>query len=221
MSEFADVLATLRRIRGISPFFVLDVGRPGPDWLPGEAVLEGPALPGVLDAIGARYRTDERRVAASLFFLSWTARLLCPVVGAAVVDGRVLDVRPQNLWWRYDDTAGLAVRLAEPAFGPDVPEALAPVVAAVRSVVPVAAGLLWGNAASSIAGALRTVVRTGTATREECERWGSRLLSAPPLTGAGEFLDLPGDLFFRRRSCCLYYRLDGGGTCGDCSLPRG
>jgi ferric iron reductase protein FhuF len=220
MSEFADVLATLRRIRGISPFFALDVGRPGPDWLPGEAVLDGSALPGVLDAIGARYRTDERRVAASLFFLSWTARLLCPVVGALVVGGRVLDVRPENLWWRYDAASGLAVRLAEPAYGPEAAQALAPVVASVRSVVPVAEGLLWGNAASSIAGALLTVLRSGTATRQECEEWGARLLSAPPLAGTGEFLDFPGDLFFRRRSCCLYYRLDGGGTCGDCPLPR-
>jgi hypothetical protein len=25
---------------------------------------------------------------------------------------------------------------------------------------------------------------------------------------------------FRRRSCCLYYRIPGGGRCGDCALDR-
>ncbi|MGH3410268.1 MAG: (2Fe-2S)-binding protein [Streptosporangiaceae bacterium] len=25
-------------------------------------------------------------------------------------------------------------------------------------------------------------------------------------------------LGFRRHSCCLYYRLPGGGLCGDCAL---
>jgi ferric iron reductase protein FhuF len=25
---------------------------------------------------------------------------------------------------------------------------------------------------------------------------------------------------FRRQSCCLYYRLPGGGLCGDCCFQR-
>lgn len=29
-----------------------------------------------------------------------------------------------------------------------------------------------------------------------------------------------GLLAFRRRSCCLYYRVPGGSTCGDCCLIR-
>ncbi|WP_203881128.1 (2Fe-2S)-binding protein [Planotetraspora kaengkrachanensis] len=28
------------------------------------------------------------------------------------------------------------------------------------------------------------------------------------------------DLQFRRRSCCLYYRVPGARRCGDCSLDR-
>ena len=32
---------------------------------------------------------------------------------------------------------------------------------------------------------------------------------------------MTGDgLSFRRRSCCLYYRLPGGALCGDCGLAR-
>jgi len=220
VSEFARVLATLRQARGISPFFVLDVGRPDESWVSGEALLDGGrALVGVLDTIGERYRTSERRVAASLFFLSYTARLLCPTVAAHVLGGAVPDVRPANLWWKYSPADGLRVRLAEPVVGPGVAEAMVPVVDAIRRESGVAAGLLWGNAVSSMAGGLRTMARSGAASVEECLEVGGRLFAEPPLLGAGEFVPFPGEVVFRRRSCCLYYRLDGGGTCGDCPLP--
>ncbi|HEV7907370.1 MAG TPA: (2Fe-2S)-binding protein [Pseudonocardiaceae bacterium] len=226
MSEFAEVLATLRRIRGISPFFALDIGRPSGEWLPGESLVDGSgALDRTVDAIARRYRTDERRVATSLFFLSYTSRVLSPVVGALVVDNRMLDVRPGNLWWHYAPDTGLQVRIDSPGGGPGIEDALRPVVKAIRDVVPVAEGLLWGNAASSAAGALRMVLRSGTASEAECGGWGERLWSTPPLAETGEFLSFPGDLFsgdlvFRRRSCCLYYRLDNGGKCGDCPLVK-
>ncbi|ONI84995.1 ferric iron reductase [Saccharothrix sp. ALI-22-I] len=216
MSEFARVLATLRQIRGLSPFFALDVGRPDGSWHDGEELLDGPALPDALDRIAARYRTSERRVAASLFFLSYTARLLSPVVAARAVDGVAPDVRPGNLWWRYVPE-GLQVRLKDPLQGVDIAESLEPVVEAVHAITPVARGLLWGNAASSMAGALRTISRSGMAT--DCVALGEELFAGPPLKGTGEFIPFPGEVVFRRRSCCLYYRLDGGGTCGDCPLP--
>jgi ferric iron reductase protein FhuF len=219
VSEFARVLATLRQIRGLSPFFALDVGRPDGGWHDGAALLGGPALPDALRRIAARYRTGEPRVAASLFFLSYTARLLSPVVAARAVGGTAPDVRPANLWWRYDED-GLRVRIKDPVEGVGVVESLAPVVAAVRAVAPVAPGLLWGNAASSAAGALRMVAVGGAASAEECVRLGEELFAEPPLVGAGEFIPFPGEVAFRRRSCCLYYRLDGGraGKCGDCAL---
>ncbi|WNV88683.1 (2Fe-2S)-binding protein [Umezawaea sp. Da 62-37] len=222
MSDYAAVLATLRRARVISPFFVLDVGRPDDTWLPGTALTDGSrALPDTLDAIGARYRTTERRVAASLFFLSYTARLLCPTVAAHVLDGAIPDIRPGNLWWRYDPEQGLRVRLDEPTTGPGIAEAMAPVVDAVRAESGVAAGLLWGNAASSMAGGLRTMAGTGTASPEECLATAAELFADKPFRQAGGFVDFPGEVAFRRSSCCLYYRLDGGGTCGDCPLsPR-
>jgi ferric iron reductase protein FhuF len=216
VSEFARVLTTLRQIRGLSPFFALDVGRPDDGWHDGDELPTGPALPDALDRIAARYRTTERRVAASLFFLSYTARLLSPVVAARAVDGVAPDVRPANLWWRYGPD-GLQVRLKDPVAGVGVAESMEPVVEALREVTPVARGLLWGNAASSMAGALRTISRSGMAT--DCVALGEELFADPPLKGTGEFIPFPGEVVFRRRSCCLYYRLDGGGTCGDCPLP--
>ncbi|MEU4745494.1 ferric iron reductase, partial [Actinosynnema sp. NPDC023658] len=144
MSEFARVLATLRQIRGLSPFFALDLGRPDGTWHDGEELLDGPALPDALDLIAARYRTGERRVAASLFFLGYTARLLSPVVAARAVGGAAPDIRPANVWWRYSPE-GLQVRLKEPLAGVDVARSLEPVVERVHAVTSVARGLLWGN----------------------------------------------------------------------------
>lgn len=219
MPDFAPVLSTLRRIRPLSPFFALDVGRPADDgWRSGDELLTGPALPEVLRELGARYRTGEARVAASLFFLGYTARLLCPTVAAHAVGGVAPDIRPGNVWWHYGPD-GMRVRIDEPVGGVPIAESLEPVVAAIREHVPVARGLLWGNAASSVAGALRTVGRSGTASAEQCVELGERLLDDLPLRGSGEFVRFPGEVAFRRRSCCLYYRLDGGGTCGDCPLP--
>ncbi|GAB2851296.1 (2Fe-2S)-binding protein [Lentzea nigeriaca] len=216
VSEFAEVLAALRRVRGINPFFALDVGRPDETWLPGTALLEGPALKTTIDAIATRYNAEEPRVAASLFFLSYTARLLSPLTAANLQ----IDVRPENLWWHHDSANGLSVRIDQPRLGPRAAEALEPVVEAIQTVTPVARGLLWGNAMSNIAGALKMVVRARMLTAEEAEERGMELMSAPPFEHAGEFLSFPGEVTFRRRSCCLYYRVAAGGKCGDCPLVK-
>ena len=41
------------------------------------------------------------------------------------------------------------------------------------------------------------------------------MLARPPLRGVGEY---GPDRRFRRRSCCLLYRVPGAGLCGDCIL---
>jgi iron complex transport system ATP-binding protein len=91
---------------------------------------------------------------------------------------------------------------------------LRPLAAAVRAVVPVAAGLLWGNAASALAGALAVLAQARPRHAAEARRVVDELLATPPLRDTGEF----GPQGFRRRSCCLYYRVPGGGLCGDCAL---
>jgi hypothetical protein len=47
------------------------------------------------------------------------------------------------------------------------------------------------------------------------------ILGRPPLAGLGEVVAEPGHptgVGFARRTCCLFYRVPGGGTCGDCVL---
>ncbi|EFC84989.1 (2Fe-2S)-binding protein [Parafrankia sp. EUN1f] len=61
-------------------------------------------------------------------------------------------------------------------------------------------------------------------TAEGVGRLTARLLATPPLAGTTvHSLTLDGQLVVPsvvRRSCCLFYRVPGGGTCGDCPLAR-
>jgi hypothetical protein len=79
----------------------------------------------------------------------------------------------------------------------------------MASVVKLADGLVWGNAASALAGSLNVGPAGGG--RAALVR---ALLAREPLAGAGSF----GADGFVRNNCCLYYRVPGGGMCGDCGL---
>lgn len=94
---------------------------------------------------------------------------------------------------------------------------LEPLAVALRARYRLAPGLLRGNAASALAAAARQV--RGWARQDGRPDAGDlahdlavRLLAHPALAGAGTL----GATGFRRRSCCLYYRVPGGGVCGDC-----
>src|SRR5262249_33805929 len=97
---------------------------------------------------------------------------------------------------------------------------LTPLLGAVRATAPVAPALLWGNVASGLAGALRGIARSGEAPPEDCYATGVALLDHGPLRDSGVLTLHNGGLSFRRRTCCLYYRLPDGGLCGDCALVR-
>jgi ferric iron reductase protein FhuF len=185
---------------------------------------------GLVDAVATAFNTRERRVAASLAVLGYSARLLGPTVALLLRDQMILDVRPARVRYRYIAGQGMRLSLPAPTAWHAEPAALAalwsttvvdghlaPVLAAIRAAAPVASALLWGNVASGLAGALRAVAWHRPA--DQCFDVGAALLDHGPLRGAGR-LDRQG-LRFTRRSCCLYYRLPGGGLCGDCVLAPG
>ena len=61
----------------------------------------------------------------------------------------------------------------------------------------------------------------GRAPRHPARSLAERLLTTPPLDATAALrAPEPPDAgwTFRRRSCCLYYRVPGGGVCGDCVL---
>ncbi|MBO2454896.1 (2Fe-2S)-binding protein [Actinomadura barringtoniae] len=182
-------------------------------------------LLGLIDSYAERLGTGERRVAASILFQGLASRLWSPVVVAAAL-GVVPDL--SSLHWRWAPGAPIALWLAEPsALSGSAAEAvhatvvegqLRPLRAAMLEAVRLADGLIWGNAASALVGALYAGrLRSDLAPR--LNALVRDLLAREPFIDSGSF-DAQGA--FVRRSCCLYYKVPpGGGMCGDCALlPR-
>ncbi|HZE32091.1 MAG TPA: (2Fe-2S)-binding protein [Actinoallomurus sp.] len=217
-----SVDAALADVARVGPFFAMDTDPDvagHPLWRP-FTELCGRALPDQIAAVRIRLGTDEPRVAASLLFQGIAGRLWSPVLAVAASHGVVPDLDPAHLYWRAMSPG--PVLLAAPGVGGLPADAsavhrvvverhLLPLVEAVLAVAPVAEGLLWGNAASALTGALTVLARARAGAGARLVR---ELLDLPPLQDTGTL----GPAGFRRRSCCLYYRVPGGGLCGDCAL---
>ncbi|MFC7978402.1 (2Fe-2S)-binding protein [Streptomyces cinereoruber] len=185
---------------------------------------EGGPLTARVDRVAARLGAPERRVGASVAHLGLAARLWSTALGPAALYGRFPDLDPAELYWdgaliSPDDLwwAGSATRPATAAdLRAAVQEAhLAPLHAALRRDGRIASRLLWGNAGSALAGALRELTRWARAhgrpdAADRAAALVAELLDHPDLAGTVRGPRL------RRASCCLYYRCPGGGLCGDC-----
>ncbi|MEE1754499.1 (2Fe-2S)-binding protein [Streptomyces sp. SP18CS02] len=178
--------------------------------------------------VGARLRSPEYRVAASIAHLGLAARLWSIALGSAALYGEFPDLSPGSLHW--DGTLASPDDLwwepgrTRPGTVEEIREAvqlghLVPLAEALRRGGPVSPRLLWGNAGSALGGALRELTRWAhTHGRPDAARRAASLtaglLDHPDLAGTVRGPDL------RRRSCCLYYRCPGGGLCGDCVFDR-
>ncbi|MEV0611679.1 ATP-binding cassette domain-containing protein [Nonomuraea sp. NPDC050404] len=202
--------------------------RPLPDLLTGSRTLADK-----IDEVAERLATRERRVAASILFQGLAARLWSPPAGVFVEHGLLLDLPAGDLRWRPAPTGPLPLRAARltgwHVRAPDripamlyrrvVTEQLEPLATTITGIVKLAPGLLWGNAASALAGTVRAMARQRPAQAAAAIELGRDLLRIGRLRGTGELAEpAPGHPFFVRRSCCLYYRLPDGGKCGDCAL---
>ncbi len=228
-ADHAAVARTLGRVAQIGPYFALDVPATGSVPLAHLYAPEGsPALAAMVEDHGSRLRTGERRVAGSILFQGLAARLWSPVIGCAG-EGLLLDLDPAIArWWRRPEgPIGLHVpdpggwQLPDPARSAQlVADAvlerhLRPLVHALRRVVRVAEGLLWGNVASALMGAVLVTELSGRDGDGATRALAHALLDLPALRGTGTF---GADAEFRRAGCCLYYRVHQGALCGDCGL---
>jgi hypothetical protein len=207
------------------PYFALSVGDDGRRWRPAAALYAG-GLAGLVESTGAQLGVTEARVAASTVQLGYAARLWSPVLGCALQDGIVPDLTEL----RAGATTPMRLNLPEPrgwrASGEEELTALAYRMVVTCHLEPlgaglpvkVAAGLLHGNAAAAMTGALRVLACTHPDLGRSARVLAGRLLGTGVLRGTGK-LTGPG-LEFLRRSCCLFYRVPGGGLCSDCPLPE-
>ncbi len=235
-----DVRGVLADVGGLGPFFAVDTGpEPGrrTGWRP---LTELYADPEPLRARIAHVRGvlgSDDRVAASITFQGLAARVLSAPLAAAVLHGVLPELTADALRFRVSDDGPWPLWCAAPSVrsvtDPETAVAglaellldghLGPLVAAVRAQVPISARLLWGNVASSVAAGKRLVVEQRPAAAHQAAEVARRLLDTGPLAGSSELLAPEGTdrvWTFRRRSCCLFYRVPGGGLCGDCVLGR-
>ncbi|MGC4937847.1 (2Fe-2S)-binding protein [Kribbella sp. DT2] len=222
-----------------APRYALRIGVPsGSEWLRVDHVLEpdGPELTELLkrdhDASG---HTSAHANALSLMSF-YAGRAPATALLLWALEGRVLDIRPENLWVRPHDGHGLAeVAIRSATFLPGGLQTLYDVVL-TQHLLPLSAELhrrtraglrqLYGGVAAGCA------MGFCAATREEetvspgflLERWQTFVAKAPGgLARLGEVTEAGGKLVYLRNTCCLYYTSDKGAdtVCGSCCLtPR-
>lgn len=215
-----DISAELSEISSYGGFFAVTVGGEAAGWHPVTRSYAS-GYTDLIDATVARYRTSERRVAASLVQLAHAARLWSPVLACALAHGVIPDLTRLQ---RAAD--GARLRLPEPVGDPvdrdsSLPDALYRVVVREHMEpfadglrVKVAPDLLAGNIASALVGTAQALVAVRPDLGEPIVAVTGSLLGtgalAGTMTGSG--------LGWRRRSCCLLYRTPVGTKCGDCGL---
>ena len=233
----ADLTGEMDDVAALGGFFGLATGSAegvDPSWRPFHS-FTGAVLDQRVDQVADQLGGVPRRIAASLLSLSVAARVTALVLGAGTLHGVVprlhdrLQWRPWSggpvpLWIERPealaaDPAGpgdLALRAAR-----ELDATLSPLLDAIGAQASVSAQVLWGNVASSLAGALRMLLTQRPDSSSGALALAVGILGHPPLTGLGEVVEEPSHptgFGFARRTCCLFYRVPGGGTCADCVL---
>ncbi|MDM4721497.1 (2Fe-2S)-binding protein [Micromonospora sp. WMMA1363] len=244
-SEPCDARPALTAASALGPFFAWSSWSDQAGWRSLAELLDGEVLAERVDAAAAtlRARCDlpvdavPVRVVASVTFLGLAARLVSPPLGAAVVGGALPLASLDDLWWRpptagpwpvahgpldalpsgdLDDRAVTTALVETAVQGP-----VRLLLDAFRAQFRLSPHVLWGNVAAALAGAAGVLSDTAPAHAERAGAVLAVALELPPLAGTGTVVRPDPDRarrFLVRRNCCLYYRIPGGGTCGDCVL---
>lgn len=235
-----DAGRALARAATLGPYFGWEPAGDLSGWRPWSDLTDGGVL-GERVAVARRALaamgglTEEavpERVVASVAFLGYAARVLSPLLGAAALTGAVPAAGKTTLWWRpvpagplplaYGRIGGTLAASPEALREIAVEAILEPVLTACRARFRLSPRVLWGNVTSALAGAAAMIA---TADRAAGERAGvllEGLLALEPLAGTGTLHrpDSSPRRALTRHNCCLYYRIPGGGTCGDCILRQ-
>jgi ferric iron reductase protein FhuF len=239
-AEASDALSVAG---GVGPYFETSVWREGSGWRSLSELTQATgamaervaaATSGLARISGTAEGDLEPRVVASTVSLGLFARLVAPPLAAVVLTGVLPHWSVDSLWWQpvaggpwplaVSDPHGRPAGLEESAelFGSSVVEGtVGSVVRAVQAEFSVSEQVLWGNVASALAGAMTMLVAAHPERADTTAGLVERLLEREPLSGTGEVVHPEASdprRFFVRRSCCLFYRVPGGGYCGDCVL---
>ncbi|SNX96775.1 FhuF 2Fe-2S C-terminal domain-containing protein [Geodermatophilus sabuli] len=175
---------------------------------------------GRLAELAERYRSDDRRVLATVWWYSASSVLLTPPP-AGLLTGHPLSARLADTTL-FELPGGVLVAATTTAGSGDVAGELRTSLAAVVAAVAEAGGMrprpLWAIATDSLAGRLLALGRAvGDVPRATALAAELAAAVGPPLPAPGH-VDVEGVRFVRRVSCCLLYRLPGQPLCASC--PR-
>ncbi|MGV9803751.1 (2Fe-2S)-binding protein [Mycobacterium sp. NPDC003449] len=230
----------LRAVAGLGEFFALPEVSADPSWAPvmsllGDASAVHRYALAARSAIAAGMAVEAASVplkaAASSVHLSIVARLLSPAIGAAGRFGAVPMLTPETLFWQPTSSHRPALgagrvswapatdprRAAAAIVDPLIADVLAPFNETMRQAVSLSPRVMWGNIASAAHGAVTVLTRACPESAGRARGLVAALIATDPLTGSAGIVDGR----FRRRNCCLFYQVPGGGYCGDCVLVDG
>ncbi|NOQ57801.1 (2Fe-2S)-binding protein [Mycolicibacterium fortuitum] len=215
-----NIDAQLREITSAGGFFGMVIGGDPAGWVAVERCYDA----GCADLVAtttAGYGTTDLRIGASLVQFGHASRLWSPLLACALRYGVLPDLtelqrRSTSTELRLPAAVGMPVNgpLPQQLYRAVITDHLEPLAAGLR--VKMAPRLLYGNAAAALVAAAHELARIRPELRDDIVEVTRTLLTTAELAGTG---DLTG-LTFRRRSCCLYYRVPGGSNCGDCALTR-
>lgn len=210
----------LSEITSYGGFFAITFGGEATDWIPVQRCYDD-GCADLVAATSARNDTTDLRIGASLVQFSHASRLWSPLLACALQFGVLPDLAdlqrhaartelrlPRPVGRPVDDNGPLAQQLYRLV----ISDHLEPLAAGLR--VKMAPRLLYGNAAAALAAAAADLARVRPELSDAVAEVTESLLATGDLTGTGHLAGWA----FRRRSCCLYYRVPGGSKCGDCAL---
>jgi ferric iron reductase protein FhuF len=244
LSRVTTIALARRAAAELGPYFALEMNADGPGWLDLAILVEDPVVLQervtstralLADRCGVAPDAIDQRASASIFFLGLVARLVSPASGMAAATGIVPVLAIEDVRWQAVDGGPIpmAVTVGRSRSADDL-DALAgllydhvvsttvlPVARTVEHAYQLSPKVLLGNVSSALAGAATMV---GTA-RPDLARRATQIagivVTKGALAGTGGYLQAtPGsrERRFVRNSCCLFYRVPGGGTCADCVL---
>ena len=234
-----DAAHALRVAARFGPYFTWEPWDGDPRWRPLTDLLDEHV---VAERVAVARQTLTRmfglqpgdvaeRVVASVTFLGLASRLLSPPLAALAAGGVLPLPDAGRLRWLPVESGPIPIAYHDldgddraDRFTPVVTLGLVePVLAVFRRRFALSDHVLWGNAASALGAAAGMIAdaRPGDRAAGEAAAIVAAALDRPPLRGMAT-LQRPDPGRSRwilvRRNCCLYYRLPGGGTCGDCVL---
>jgi ferric iron reductase protein FhuF len=205
----------------LGPYFAVERWDEAQPWRPISQLARDPRTLServeVAAAVLERSGPIPRRVVASVYSLGVVSRLVSPVFAQAVLEGRVPVLNLENVGWQPVASGPMPIAYGDVEYVPASADAIVggclestvrPFLTTLGDRFRVSPKVLWGNAASAVGGAYVMLAN------EKAGPLVADLLARPPLAGFATW----NGRALKRRNCCLFYRIPGAGTCGDCVL---